>query len=74
MDYNKDEEEVVSAIKTDPEQIKQILETDPDLAIEVIKKIAKENDELKGIKRSTEGEEVIEDEEVVVDDDETVVS
>lgn len=42
---------------------------DKDVMSDIIKALKKENDELKNIKRSPQGEEIIQDDEVVVDDE-----
>lgn len=43
---------------------------DKDVMSDIIKALKKENDELKNIKRSPQGEEIIQDDEVVIDDEE----
>jgi len=42
---------------------------DKDVMNDIIKALKKENDELKNIKRSPQGEEIIQDDEVVIDDE-----
>lgn len=43
-----------------------------DELIEIIKALRKENDDLKGIRRTSEGEIIVSDDEVIQDDEEVI--
>jgi hypothetical protein len=64
-----EDESLVEFAKTDPERFVESYKDDLDKLVKALKDIIKENDQLRGITRTLDGEEVITEDEIVHDDE-----